>query len=145
MIVDTPRMLLRAYTPAQQAAINQYGYLPVGWSGAPIVMPPVPAPAPVRPSAPAVLAPAPRFLGPPIRPAPTTSVSTATTPSGTSPISFTGGGGAGGFDPSYLTISQQNLIDAKAKQAPPAAAGAGLLALIVRAITGSEVKNDRSV
>jgi hypothetical protein len=136
VIVDTPRMLLQGYTPAQQAAINQYGYLPVGWSGAPIVMPPVPAPAPapVRPSAPAVLAPAPRFLGPPIRPAPTTTVSTATTPSGTAPISFTGGGSSGGFDPSYLTISQQNLIDAKAKQARATGGGAGMLALIVAGV-----------
>jgi hypothetical protein len=132
MIVDNPRMLLQAYTPAQQAAINQYGYLPVGWSGAPIVMP-APAPAPTPPPAPAVRAPAPRFLGPPIRPAPTTTQSSATTPAGTAPISFTGGGSSGGFDPSYMTISQQNLIDAKAKQTQPAA-GAGLLALIVAGV-----------
>lgn len=121
--------LLRAYTPQQQAAINQYGYLPVGWSGAPIVMPPAPAPAP--PAAPVQRAVAPRFLGPPIQATPTSTAPVAAPAPAAAPLSFTGGGSAGGFDPSGLTIAQQNLLPTGAK--PPAPAGGGLLALLVAA------------
>jgi hypothetical protein len=117
---------LRGYTPAQQAAINQYGYLPVGWSGAPIVMPaPAPAPAPVAPK-------------PQVTIRPTTGLSVpaqhALSPAVSAPavINFTGGGSGGGFDVSSATVSEADLIAAqKAKAA--SSGGSGWLILLAAA------------